>query len=166
LSISLDYSHTDAIFRSALTLNSPINPLADANGLIHVLPGMRLPSVPADVFKATIGYELLPGWNVAVAAHASSGVYLRGDESNLNPKTRPYAVFDLNSSYRVTERVELFTTLRNLLDKKYETFGTFTPTSDVPISEAPGASDPRSLSPAPPLRSSRRVCSVKAKIDG
>jgi hypothetical protein len=51
----------------------------------------------------------------------------------------------------VTERVELFATLRNLLDKKYETFGTFSPTSDVPIPEAPGASNPRSLSPAPPF---------------
>ncbi|HYK79502.1 MAG TPA: TonB-dependent receptor [Micropepsaceae bacterium] len=151
LSVSLDYSHTDATFRSVLTLNSPLNPLADSNGQIHVMPGMRLPSVPTDVFKATIGYELLPGWNVAFAAHASSGVYLRGDESNLNPKTRPYAVFDLSSSYRVTERVELFATLRNLFDKKYETFGTFSPTSDVPIPEVPGASNPRSLSPAPPF---------------
>ena len=151
LSLSLDYSHTDATFRSALTLNSPINPLADSNGQIHVLPGMYLPSVPADVFKATIGYELVPGWNVAVSGHASSGVYLRGDESNLNPKTRPYMVFDLSSTYRVTERVELFATLRNLFDKKYETFGTFSPTSDVPIPEVPGASNPRSLSPAPPF---------------
>jgi iron complex outermembrane recepter protein len=151
LSLSLDYSHTDAIFRSNLTLNSPINPLADSNGQIHIVPGMRLPSVPADVFKATIGYELLPGWNVAFAARASSGVYLRGDESNLNPKTRPYAVFDISSSYRVTERVEVFATLRNLFDKKYETFGTFSPTSDVPIPEVPGASNPRSLSPAPPF---------------
>jgi len=151
LSLSLDYSHTDAIFRSAFTLNSPLNPLADPNGQIHIVPGMRLPSVPADVFKATIGYELLPGWNVAFAARVSSGVYLRGDESNLNPKTRPYAVFDLSSSYRVTERVELFATLRNLFDKKYETFGTFSPTSDVPIPEVPGAANPRSLSPAPPF---------------
>ena len=78
LSLALDYSHTDATFRSALTLNSPINPLADANGLILVLPGMHLPSVPADVFKVTIGYELLPGWNVAAAAHASSGTRSKG----------------------------------------------------------------------------------------
>jgi outer membrane receptor protein involved in Fe transport len=150
-SVSLEYSHTDATFRSPLTLNSPINPLADSNGQIHIVPGKRLPSVPADVFKTTIAYELLPGWNVALAAHVSSGAYLRGDEANLNPKTRPYAVFDLSSSYRVTERIELFATLRNLFDKTYETFGTFSPTSDVPIPEAPGASNPRSLSPAPPF---------------
>jgi outer membrane receptor protein involved in Fe transport len=112
---------------------------------------MRLPSVPADVLKATIGYELLPGWNVALAAHASSGVYLRGDESNLNPRTRPYAVVDLSSSYRVTDGIEIFATARNLFDKKYETFGTFSPTTDVPIPEVPGASNPRSLSPAPPF---------------
>ena len=151
LSLALDYSYTDATFRSALTLNSPINPLADSNGQIHVMPGNRLTSVPAHVFKATVSYELLPGWTVAVAAHASSGAYLHGDESNLNPKTAAYAVFNLSSAYRLTDRIELFATIDNLFDKKYETFGTFSPTGDVPIAEAPGASDPRSLSPAPPF---------------
>ena len=151
LALSLDYSYTDATFRSALTLNSPLNPLADANGQIHVVPGDRLTSIPAHVFKATVSYEILPGWTVAMALHASSGRYLHGDESNLNAKIRPYAVLDLSSSYRLTDRIELFATLDNLFDENYATFGTFSPTGAVPIAEAPGASDPRSLSPAPPF---------------
>ena len=151
LSLSLDYSYTDATFRSALTLNSPSNLLADSSGQIHVVPGDHLTSVPAHVLKAIVSFEVIPGWTVALAAHASSGVYLHGDESNLNPKMAPYAVFNLSSSYRLTDRIELFATLDNLFDEKYETFGTFSPTGDVPIAEAPGASDPRSLSPAPPF---------------
>jgi outer membrane receptor protein involved in Fe transport len=151
LSLSLDYSYTQATFRSPLTLNSPLNPLADSNGQIDVVPGDRLASIPANTFKAILSYELLPGWTLAVALHGSSGFYLHGDESNLNPKTPSYAVFDLGSSYRLTDRLEVFASLKNLFDENYATFGTFSPTADVPIAEAPGANNPRSLSPAAPF---------------
>ena len=150
-SASLNYSYTDAQFRSAFTLNSPENPFADVNGLIHVLSGDRLPSIPAHLVKATVSYEPVSGWFIAVGAHAASGVYLRGDESNLNSKTRSYAVFEVSSRYRLNGGIEIFATIDNLFAAKYETFGTFSPTDRIPIAEAPGASDPRSLSPAPPL---------------
>jgi iron complex outermembrane recepter protein len=39
--------------------------------------------------------------------------------------------------------------VQNLLNVKYETFGTFSPTSLVPIAQAPGATLTRSLSPRP-----------------
>lgn len=149
-SLSLDYSYTEASFRSALTLNSPENPEADTNGQIQVVSGNRLPSVPAHLFKTVLAFEPLTGWTIALAGRAASGAYLRGDEANLNRKTRPYAVFDISSSYRLSERFELFATIANLFDETYETFGTFSPTADVPIAEAPGARDPRSLSPAAP----------------
>jgi iron complex outermembrane receptor protein len=149
-SVSLDYSFTEARFRNALTLNSPNNPLADANGEIQVMPGDSLPNVPAHLFKAQFLYTPIERWTVALAARAASGVYLQGDESNLNPKTKAYAVFDASTSYRLTDNFAVFFTVSNLLDAKYETFGAFSPTSAVPIAQAPGASDPRSLSPAPP----------------
>ena len=148
---SLNYTYTDATFRSAFTLNSPENPFADPNGEIEVLSGNRLPSIPAHVFKAVIGYEPSPRWSIALGARAASGVYLRGDEGNLNPKTGSYAVFDVSSRYRFSESLEVFATISNLFDTKYETFGTFSPTGEVHIAEAPGADNPRSLSPAPPF---------------
>jgi iron complex outermembrane receptor protein len=149
-SVSVDYSYTDATFRSPLTLNSPENPLADATGEIHVRSGDHLPSVPANLFKATIVYEPTDGWTIALAARAATGVYLQGDESNLNPTTGGYAAFDVGSSYRVNAQFELFATVANLLDANYATFGTFSPVGAVPIAEAPGASNPRSLSPSSP----------------
>jgi outer membrane receptor protein involved in Fe transport len=149
--LALDYSFTEATFRDPVTLNSPDNPLADSNGQIQVVSGNRLPNIPANLFKATVGYEPFPGWTIAIAAHVAGGMYLRGDESNLNPKTGSYAVFDLSSNFRLLENIDLFVSINNLFNTKYETFGTFSPTSDVPIAEAPGASDPRSLSPAAPF---------------
>ena len=77
--------------------------------------------------------------------------WLRGDESNLNPKTAPNFVLNATTRYRVGAHVALFASIENLLDQKYETFGSFSPTSDVPIVEMPNASNPRSLSPAPPI---------------
>jgi len=149
-SFSLDYTYTDATFRSALVLNSPDNPLADANGEITVRPGDRLPSIPAHLVKAVLEREITPQLSVTLATRAASGVYLRGDESNLNPKIPGHAVFDLGATYRLFDRFLLFAGVQNLFDAKYATFGAFSPTGQVPLAEAPGATDPRSLSPAPP----------------
>jgi iron complex outermembrane receptor protein len=41
--------------------------------------------------------------------------------------------------------------VENLFNAKYASFGTFSPTSSIPILEAPGATDTRSLSPGAPL---------------
>lgn len=148
---SLGYAYTDARFGSALTLNSENNPKADANGLIHVRPGDRLPGIPQNTLKASADYSVTPAFTLSLDGRFADGQYLRGDESNLNPKTDPYAVVDLSARYRATEGIELFATIFNLFDARYETFGAFSPTADVPIAEAPNATNPRSLSPAPPL---------------
>jgi outer membrane receptor protein involved in Fe transport len=148
---SLDYTFTDATYRSGLVLNSPENPLSDANGQIQVTPGNRFASIPAHVVKAAVTRALTPDFSLTLGMRAASGSYLRGDESNVNPKTKAYVAFDLSASYRVNDRIELFASAANLFDAKYETFGAFSPVEQVPLAEAPSASDPRSLSPAPPF---------------
>ena len=149
--LAFGYTYTDATFGNALTLNSEDNPFADENGLVFVKPGDHLPGIPATIVKLSAQYRIAPGWSVALDGRYADGQWLRGDESNLNPKTRPYFVLDASTRYRLGEKVELFATIENLLDAKYETFGSFSPTADVPIVEAPNATDPRSLSPAPPV---------------
>ena len=147
----VNYAYTDATFQSPLTLDSPLNPGADANGQIHVVPGNRLPGVPAHRFKLGADYAVTDAWTVGFSALVSSGQYLFGDEANLTAKTNPYVVLNANTSYRVTRNLELFGLVQNLLNVKYETFGTFSPTSLVPIARVPGATLTRSLSPAPPV---------------
>jgi outer membrane receptor protein involved in Fe transport len=149
--LSLGYTYMDATFGDALTLNSGDNPRADAGGRIFVKPGDHLPGIPASLLKVSADYQANADWMIGLDGRYAAGQWLRGDESNLNPKTPPYFVVDLTTRYRVGPRIELFASIENLLDAKYETFGSFSPTADVPIAEAPSATNPRSLSPAPPI---------------
>ncbi|MFC3070711.1 TonB-dependent receptor [Phenylobacterium soli] len=143
------YAFTDATFQTPLTLTSPDNPAADAAGLIHVRPGDRMPGVARQRLKASVTYQA-PGWRVGVDAVASSGRPLAGDEANLTPQVPGYVVANLSGAIRLGQKVELFGSVENLADRRYATFGTFAQTSSVALSEAPGAANPRSLTPAPP----------------
>jgi iron complex outermembrane receptor protein len=145
--VHADYTLLDATFRSTLILNSPDNPAA-SDGLITVIPGDRLPSLPRHRVKLGADYKATPSWTMGVSATIASGQYLRGDESNQNPQIAGYAVVDLHSSYRVADNVEVFALVQNLFDTHYETFGTFFDPTQIPFL---GLTDPRTLSPAPPL---------------
>lgn len=147
----VDYAFTEATFQSPLLLDSPQNPAADANGQIQVRPGNRLPGVPAHLVKFGASYDVTDAWTIGFTALASSGRVLRGDEANLTARTDPFVVVNLNTTYRVARGVEVFGLVQNLFDAKYENFGAFSPTGRVFIALAPGASNPRSLSPAPPI---------------
>ena len=59
-------------------------------------------------------------------------------------------VANLSGAYRITRALELFGSIENLADRNYATFGAFAQTASVFLAEVPGASNPRSLTPAPP----------------
>jgi len=141
------YSLVDATFRDPLSLSSPHNPLAESDGSITVRPGNRLPGVPRHRFKAGVDYTVQDGWTVGGDVVAVSGQYLVGDESNLSPMLPGYWVANLHTTYRLTKQVELFGTVRNVLDRRYYTSGTFFETDAIPFL---GLSDPRTLSPGAP----------------
>jgi outer membrane receptor protein involved in Fe transport len=147
---SLSYSRTEATFQSPLTLNSPDDPAADANGEIHVRPGDRIPGVVPDLVKLGLDWQADQNLRISAAMRVATGQYLSGDEANQNPATGTYAVFDLGADYALSDRLTAFASLTNLFDAHYATFGTFSPTADVPLSEAPGATNARSLSPGAP----------------
>jgi len=151
LSAFVDYAYTDATFRTPFSLGSQSNPFADANGLIQVQPGNRLPAIPAHRVKFGLQYDLTPDWTVGTTGIASSGRYLQGDAANQNPTTGAYVVLNLNTSYRVTKGVEVFGLVQNLTNEKYATFGSFSPVSLVPIVQAPNANNTRSLTPGAPI---------------
>lgn len=146
-----EYAFTDATFRTPLTLSSEDNPAADAAGEIHVRSGDRLPGIPRHTLKFGADYAVSDRWSVGAGARVASGQVLFGDEANQNPKTDPYVVLNLHTAFWITPRVQVFGLVENVFNNRYETYGTFSPTSDVPMTEVPGASNPRSLSPAPPI---------------
>ena len=147
----LDYAFTDATFQSPFTEDSPLNPAANANGQIQVVPGNQLPGVPRHRLKLGLSYHVTDAWTVGGAVIASSGQYLFGDEANLTSPIGGYVVLNLNTQYQITPHIEVFGLVQNALNAKYETYGTFSDTASIPIVEVAGASNTRSLSPAPPI---------------
>jgi outer membrane receptor protein involved in Fe transport len=143
----VNYSYTEATFRSHLTVASPFNPMADANGDIHVQPGDRIPGIPLHSAKVGVRYDVTKNWDIALESIISSSQYLRGDEANLLDPVSGYAIFNLYSSYRLGKNVEAFVRVNNLFDTNYETFGTLGDPSEV----LPGLTNPRFLSPGAPI---------------
>ena len=155
LRLAASYAFIDATYRSAMTLSSPANPLADGDGEIEVLSGNRLPGIPRHSTAFSVDYEgsfggrrFLIGGDVI----ARSGQRLVGDEANLTAPVPGYAIVNLRASVAIAGSVSLFGEVRNLFDHDYATFGTFSEVDEVELDEAPGASDPRAYGPGPPRR--------------
>jgi outer membrane receptor protein involved in Fe transport len=149
LAYSLAYALTDATFQVPLTLDSNLNPGADANGQIHVKPGNRLPGIPMHRLKLGVDWQATPRWSIGARGIFSTGEYLFGDEANLTPTTGAYFVLNANTSFRLTEHLELFALVQNLLNTRYATYGTFSDPTAVPCPQC--GTDTRALSPAAPF---------------
>jgi len=163
-----NYSYIDATFRKSLRLASPNNPASegygeddddddivaaadddDNAGTIHVRKGDRLTGIPDHQFKFGAAYRVTPAWTVGGDAQVMSAQYYLGDESNQNKKLPGYAIFNVNTSYQVTEQLRLFGGVKNLFNKKYSNNATFFETDDIGFL---GLEDPRSITPARPLQ--------------
>jgi len=142
------YSYIGATFQTGFTASSVNNPGADADGNIQVQPANHLPGIPSNLWKLGVDYKATDAWTVGGTGVAASGQFLFGDEANLTAKTPAYFVLNLHTSYQLTPHLQLFGLIENVLNTTYYTFGTFSPTSSVPIVQAPGATNTRSYSPA------------------
>jgi outer membrane receptor protein involved in Fe transport len=147
----IGYAYIDATFLSGFTAASPLNPGADVAGNILIRPGDRLPAIPANQLKLGFDYRVTDAWTVGGTGIYAAGQFLLGDEANLTPPTPPYFVLNLYTTYQLTKHLQLFGQVENAFNATYYTFGTFSPTSAVPIVQAPGATNPRSLSPGAPI---------------
>ena len=78
----------------------------------------------------------------------ASGQSLLGDEANQQPKLPGYRIVNLEASAPLGAHFEVFANVENLFDARYETFGTFFDTTQMP---ALGLSDPRTVTPGAPL---------------
>jgi len=145
------YAYIDASYQTGFVEASGNNPAADANGNITIRPGDRLPGIPANQIKLGGDYKVTDRWTVGATALAASGAYLFGDEANLTPELPGYFTLNLSTTYQVTDHIQLFAWAQNVTDARYYTYGTFSPTSSVFLAQAPGASNPRSYSPAAPI---------------
>jgi outer membrane receptor protein involved in Fe transport len=150
-SASLNYTYTDATFRSGFVESAGANPAADAFGNITIVPGDRLPGVPANKLTADFDVRLSKLWTAGGSIVVQSGQYLFGDEANLTPLLPGFCVLNLHTAYQLTPSLQLFASLLNATDARYYTYGTFSPTSQIYLAQAPNASNPRSYSLAAPV---------------
>ena len=138
----------DATFRNSLTLSSPFNPFADANGNIFVVPGDHLAGIADYRFKAGAEYQITDPWKFGADLNVTGSQYLVGDESNQNPKVPAYWVVNLHSSYKLSQHVEIFGLVKNLFDQHYYVYGTFFDVTSFPYLNL---TDPRTFVPGMPL---------------
>ena len=145
------YTYVSATFQSGFVEASGNNPAADANGNLTIRPGNRLPGIPANQLKFGANYKVTDKWTVGASAILASSAFLFGDEANLTPPLPGYFTMNLTTTYQLTKNVQLFAWAENITNARYYTFGTFSPTSSVFLAQAPGATNPRSFSPAAPI---------------
>jgi|HubBroStandDraft_1064217.scaffolds.fasta_scaffold00038_3 iron complex outermembrane receptor protein len=158
LSVFANYSYVDASFQSALTLNSPQNPFADAAGNIPVKPGDLLPGIPRHRLKLGLDYHIQPEWVVGATLTVVGDEFYRGDESNQLAPLPGYAVTNLHSTYQITPELQLFGLIDNVFNAQYANFGVLGDPTGVgapgipagAVTNGPGV-DNRFQSPAPPL---------------
>ncbi|MBN9043951.1 MAG: TonB-dependent receptor [Rhizobiales bacterium] len=151
LELYASYAYIDAVFRDALLLGSN-SPFADSDGNVQVLPGNRIPAIPASRFKAGFNYAVTDAFKVGGDVMVVGSQYFVGDESNQAPKLPAYTVVNLHSSYQINKTFQVYARIDNLFDNHYGTYGTFFETDALPNFANGGApfTDARSISPARP----------------
>ena len=142
------YSFLDATFRSNITLASPNNPFADANGDIFVHPGDRIPSLPRHKLNIGADYRVTDKLTIGGDVIAASGQFLSGDQVNLLGKVPGYAIANFHASYQVTPNAQVYALLGNAFDTRYKTFGILGNPAAVPFLNL---SNPRFFTLGPPL---------------
>lgn len=123
LSWLLAYSSVDASFEDDFQVLSPNHELADDEGEISVSRGDSIPGIPQNQFKLTADYRLLNGLSLGLDVISNDGQVIRGDESNQMDEISGYSVVNLRARYSVSDQLELFAKVENLLDKEFESFG-------------------------------------------
>jgi outer membrane receptor protein involved in Fe transport len=165
----LTYSYVDATFQSNFEVSAESNSTADADGNIEVRPGDRIPLIPRHTGRLVLTYALTDRFSVGGNLIAASGAFLHGDENDADRAGGTngegafiagsgwipgYAVVNLQGSYHVTRRAELFANLANLFDKRYATAGFLTSNSFNPngsfIADPGGWTNENAVAPAAP----------------
>ena len=147
-----NYSYIQATFESPFSVASESHPNR-VNKEVPVEPGDEIPGIPQHTLKIGLSLEPKKEWLIGLDMISRSGMYLRGDEGNFLPRTSGHTIFNVQTSYQVTEYVQLYGLIDNIFDTQYETFGQLGETGDeVKIHELPdGVKEARFLSPGQPF---------------
>ncbi len=151
VSFYLNYGLVDATFQTPVTLpgDDDVNDAVNDDGQLEVAAGDRLTGIPRHSLKTGVAIRPIERWNIALEAVTSSNRIFLGDEGNDQLPLDGYQTINLRSSFELTRTTELFIRIDNLSNAQYETFGALAEL-EVPLHEAPNATDPRFVSPGWP----------------
>jgi iron complex outermembrane receptor protein len=118
------YSYLNATFQTGFVESSPNNSTADADGLIYVQPGDRLPTLPRNAFRLRADWAHGP-FALGATLAAFDSQFARGNENNADPAGRVpgYAIVALDASWNITPEWQLFARVDNLFNRTYQNFG-------------------------------------------
>jgi outer membrane receptor protein involved in Fe transport len=118
------YSYLDATFQTGFAASSPNNASADADGLIYVSPGDRLPTLPRNALRVRADWTHGP-FALGASVLAVDSQYSRGNENNADPSGRVpgYALVALDGVWNLTPEWQLFARVDNLFNRNYQNFG-------------------------------------------
>jgi len=136
----LNYTFTYATFQDRVELATPLPP-----GTETVRPGDSLALVPRHRLNGGLVYRPWPWLGISADARYVGAQFLRGDEANAHRPLPAYWVANVGATVRV-RGLEGFVRVNNVLDARYETFGTFAANG-----REPGSPVQRFLTPALPL---------------
>jgi iron complex outermembrane receptor protein len=145
-----NYSFVDATYRFNGTLASPNSPAADDAGNIAVHTGNQIPGIPRHQIKVGADYDVTPSWSVGGDVEYYGSQFLVGDDSNQNARLTPYTTVNIRTSYWITENIQLFGHIDNLLDRSYASYGTYFDTGGVGQPITDNLTDARSLTVGQP----------------
>ncbi len=134
-----NYTFLNATYQSPQTIDGGSNStndsaLAGRPGIdddIHVVPGDFIPQVPRNIFKLYGQYRPSSKLTAELNVLAVGSSFARGNENNLDRpdgvyyngpgKSAGYGIASLGARYQITDRVQLFVQMNNLLDQHYST---------------------------------------------
>jgi iron complex outermembrane recepter protein len=119
---SANYTYLDATFQTAFTASSPNNP-QNNNGEISVPVGAHLPSIPAQVGKASVAWLSPFRLRLGATVIGNSGQYYRGDEGNYLPQLPGWVIVNLRADYAFARWISGFVRVDNVFNAEYASFG-------------------------------------------
>ena len=131
LTTGLGYTLLDATYRSGETVSGSSNSSGDANGVIQIQAGNRIPLAPRHSGKAFLDFHATRRLTIDAGSVAISSSFARGNENGLHrqdgkyflgPGASPgYAVVNLGVRYRLMGHLLLLAQINNLADRHYFT---------------------------------------------
>ncbi|MEG3765433.1 TonB-dependent receptor [Alteromonas sp. 14N.309.X.WAT.G.H12] len=128
LSVGASASYLKATYESEFTSFSPQNPLGPNR---QVEAGDTIPGQPAFQAGLDLDWQAMDTLVISATIDYTGGQYFRGDEANENRKLGGYTLLDISASWQVSQALELGLRIDNVLDKDYDTFGTYGEADEV-----------------------------------